>query len=123
MCDCCNTEDSFVRDQDGACASCRHEEDSHFEAQLEEHQSKCPHPSIDKEGICSACGKQMPGYVCFYNGARIELYAKSQWDAKQAAIAEFGKRRPIPQSKRHLVYAELAEINGKPVIHQGSELG
>jgi len=29
-CECCNVEDSFVADQDGACAKCRHEHTDHY---------------------------------------------------------------------------------------------
>lgn len=29
-CECCNIEDSFVPDQDGACAKCRHEHTQHY---------------------------------------------------------------------------------------------
>lgn len=54
------------------------------------------------------------GYVCFYNGKRIELYAPSLSAAKELAIAQF---KPA-KSKRHLVSATLAELpDSSPVIH------
>ena len=39
----------------------------------------------------------MNGYICFYNGKRIEIRAASLWDAKQKAMAEFqrGQRKRV----------------------------
>ena len=54
------------------------------------------------------------GYVFFYFGTRVEVYAASQLAAKEIAVAHF---KP-PKSKRHMVHGMLAETaDGKPVIH------
>ena len=54
------------------------------------------------------------GYVCFYNGKRIELYATSLSAAKDLAVAHF---KPA-KSKRHLISVTLAELpDSSPVIH------
>ena len=53
------------------------------------------------------------GYVAFYNGKQIELYASSLYDAKQKAVATF----KAPKSKQHMVSVLLAEKNGEAVVH------
>jgi len=54
----------------------------------------------------------MNGYVCFYNGKRIEIYADSLYAAKLKAIAEF----KAPKSKQNLISVNLAELaNGDEV--------
>lgn len=54
------------------------------------------------------------GYVFFYFGTRIEVYAPSLYRATEIAVAHF---KP-PKSKRHMVHGMLAETaDGKPVIH------
>jgi hypothetical protein len=55
----------------------------------------------------------MNGYIFFYNGKRVELYADSLYDAKLKAVEHF---KP-PKSKQHMVHGALAEIDGKPVVH------
>lgn len=37
-CDCCNTEDSFVADQDGGCAKCGHDSEKHYDPIRAMHQ-------------------------------------------------------------------------------------
>lgn len=59
------------------------------------------------------------GYVYFYNGQRIELYAKSAVDAKDKAVAYF----KAPKTKRHMVYGMIAEDkDGNPVIHSTASI-
>lgn len=54
------------------------------------------------------------GYVFFYHGNRIEIYAKTLFDAKQLAVAHF---KP-PKSKQHMVHGMIAENqDGTPVHH------
>jgi hypothetical protein len=54
------------------------------------------------------------GYVYFYNGTQIALYAKSAADAKDKAVAYF---KP-PKSKHHMVHGMIAEnSNGEQIVH------
>lgn len=54
------------------------------------------------------------GYVFFYNGKRIELYANSLADAKDKAVAHFKPSK----TKRHMVHGMIAEDKeGKPIVH------
>lgn len=55
----------------------------------------------------------MYGYVCFYNGKRYEVQAKSLFDAKTKAVAYF---KP-PKSKVYMVSVTLAEKHGETVTH------
>jgi hypothetical protein len=54
------------------------------------------------------------GYVFFFNGKRIELYAKSLYEAKELAVAFFKPSK----SKRHMVHGMIAETAaGEAVVH------
>lgn len=56
----------------------------------------------------------MNGYVCFYNGKRIEVQADTALAAKRKAISIFNP----PKSKVHMVSVVLAEkSDGEPVTH------
>ncbi len=55
----------------------------------------------------------MNGYVAFYNGRRIEIYADNLYAAKLKAIEAF----KAPLRKQHMVSVVLAEKNGESVIH------
>lgn len=55
----------------------------------------------------------MNGYIAFFNGKRIEVYADNLYQAKLKAIAEF----KAPKSKAHMVSVVLAEKNGEQVVH------
>ena len=55
----------------------------------------------------------MNGYIAFFNGKRVEVYAGSLYQAQLKAIEIF---KPA-KSKRHMVHAHLAEKDGVPVIH------
>lgn len=59
------------------------------------------------------------GYVCFYNGKRIELHAASLFAAQEEAVRRFNP----PKSKRHMVHCHLAEKDGQPVVHSTASLG
>ena len=53
----------------------------------------------------------MYGYVCFYKGKRIEVYADSTYAAQQKAALLFKAK------KSYEVNVILAEKDGKPVVH------
>ena len=54
----------------------------------------------------------MNGYVCFYNGKRVEIQAASLYAAKLLAVTQL----KVPKSKAHMVSVELAELGGKSVV-------
>lgn len=59
------------------------------------------------------------GYVYFYNGKEIALYAPNLAAAKDKAVAHF---KP-PKSKRHMVHGMIAEDNnGKQVVHSTASI-
>lgn len=55
----------------------------------------------------------MNGYIFFYNGRQVELYAHSLSDAKLQALKHF---KP-PKSKEHMVHGMLAERDDETVTH------
>ena len=55
----------------------------------------------------------MNGYVCFYDGKRIEVEADTLYEAKQKAVQKL-RVRP---NKAHMVSVVLAEKDGNPVVH------
>lgn len=55
----------------------------------------------------------MHGYIGFYNGKRVEIYADSLYQAKLKALDHF---KP-PKSKVHMVSVVLAEKDGEAVTH------
>ena len=54
----------------------------------------------------------MNGYIGFYNGEQVDIYAASLYEAKTKALAHFR----APRSRQHMVHVELAERNGKQVV-------
>jgi len=54
----------------------------------------------------------MNGYVCFYQGKRVEIYADTAFGAVKAAAL----RLHIPAKKMHLISVVLAEKDGQPVL-------
>lgn len=58
----------------------------------------------------------MNGYIAFWNGKRVEVYADTLLAAKEKAAEEFQKT-----TRRKVKYADvnvaLAEIDGKPYTH------
>lgn len=64
--------------------------------------------------MAGECGTlPVNGYICFYNGKRMELYSHSSYAAQQSAIRFF---KP-PKSKEHMVHVHLAEKHGETVVH------
>lgn len=63
----------------------------------------------------------MNGYIAFWNGKRIEVHAKTAYEAQQVAAAQFGKR-----CKRWDVTVVLAEVvvNGQTqeVLHRTCDI-
>lgn len=56
----------------------------------------------------------MNGYICFYDGKRIEVYAETAYKAQLEAIKQFNP----PKSKKHLISVVLAErADGSQVVH------
>ena len=53
----------------------------------------------------------MNGYIAFYKGKRIEIYAKTSYEAQQIAAKQFKAK------KSYDVTVVLAEKNGEQVIH------
>lgn len=60
----------------------------------------------------------MCGYVGFYNGKRVEVYASNMWRAKEKVIEQLR----VPKSKQGLVSVVLAEVDGKQVIHSTASI-
>jgi len=55
----------------------------------------------------------MNGYVCFYKGKRVEVYADTSYAAQQKAAAM------LKVKKSYEVTVMLAEKSGQQVIHEG----
>jgi len=51
------------------------------------------------------------GYICFYKGKRIEVYAETSYQAQLKAAALFKAK------KSYEVSVNLAEKNGVQVVH------
>ena len=58
----------------------------------------------------------MNGYLAFYNGQQLEVYADTSHQAQQTAVSMF---KP-PKSKAHMVHVCLAEVGEQPVIQTTS---
>ncbi len=54
----------------------------------------------------------MNGYIAFYRGKRIEVYANTSYEAQQKAAKEFKAK------KSYEVTVALAEKDGEEVIHR-----
>lgn len=61
----------------------------------------------------------MNGYICFYNGKRIEVYANTTLEARDKCAALL----KVPTKKQYMIEAVLAEKNGETVTHDPAELG
>ena len=58
------------------------------------------------------------GYSCFYNGKKIEVYAKSSFAAQQEAAKIF----KVKENKRYLISVVLCELGGgEQVTHIASD--
>lgn len=55
----------------------------------------------------------MNGYIGFYNGKRVEIYAATSYEARAEAVRIF---KPA-KSKAHMVHVHLAEKDGKSITH------
>lgn len=64
-----------------------------------------PQINSSKDGQC--------GYLAFYNGKQAEVWADSQYAAKQLAIVYFKVRK----SQQHMVSVVLCEKDGEQVTH------
>lgn len=53
----------------------------------------------------------MNGYIAFFNGKRIEVYANTSYEAQQKAAAI------LKAKKAYEVTVMLAERAGEPVVH------
>ena len=58
----------------------------------------------------------MNGYVCFYKGKRVEVYADSSYVAQQKAATLLKAKRAYE------VTVVLAEKNGEAVVHSTAEV-
>lgn len=54
----------------------------------------------------------MNGYICFYKGKQLEVYANTSYEAQQKAAKEFKAK------KSYQVTVVLAEKNGEQVVHK-----
>lgn len=57
--------------------------------------------------------KEIYGYVGFYDGKRVEVQAASQLGARDKVQKEL----KVPANKVYLIAVQLAEKDGKPVVH------
>lgn len=55
----------------------------------------------------------MNGYVTFYKGKRLEVYAETSYKAQQEAARQL----KVPAKKMYLISVVLAEEDGKEVTH------
>lgn len=53
----------------------------------------------------------MNGYIGYYSGQTVDIYAATKFEAKTKALAHFR----APRSKQHMVHVELAEKDGEQV--------
>jgi hypothetical protein len=53
----------------------------------------------------------MNGYICFYKGKRLEIYAETSYEAQKKAAEQFKAK------KTREVDVHLCEIDGEPVLH------
>lgn len=58
----------------------------------------------------------MNGYIAFYKGKRLEVYAETSYQAQVKAAKEFKAK------KSYDVTVMLAEKDGQPVIHDPAVL-
>lgn len=55
----------------------------------------------------------MNGYICFYNGKQCEVQANTTYDAVLKAASFWN----VPNKKRYMITAVLAEKDGVTVEH------
>ena len=59
----------------------------------------------------------MNGYICYYKNKKTEVYANTSYEAQQEAAKKLGAK------KAYQVNVVLAELNGEPVVYNGTEFG
>ena len=59
----------------------------------------------------------MNGYMCFWNGKRVEVHAVASFAAQQAALPEFQRIAGRKKVKRQDITAVLCEKAGEQVTH------
>lgn len=59
----------------------------------------------------------MNGYICYYKNKKVEVYANTSYAAQQEAAKKLGAK------KTYQVTVVLAELNGEPVVYNGTEFG
>lgn len=59
----------------------------------------------------------MNGYIAFYKGKKIEVYAASSYEAQKEAAAQL----VVHPSKRYMIAVVLAEKDGEQVTHIATE--
>ena len=55
----------------------------------------------------------MNGYICFYNGKKVEVLAETTYEAQVKAA----KLLSVPAKRNYQLVVLLAEKDGKPVEH------
>ena len=60
----------------------------------------------------------MNGYIAFYKGKQVEVYAETSYQAQEKAAAML----KVKPAKSYDVTVVLAERNGKQVVHSGAML-
>jgi uncharacterized protein (DUF952 family) len=58
------------------------------------------------------------GYIAFYKGKQVEVYANTSYEAQQKAAVMF----KVKPAKSYDVAVVLAERNGQQVVHSGGVL-
>lgn len=59
----------------------------------------------------------MNGYVCYYNGQRVEIHADTTLAAQVKATAHFQAQFRRRKVKQWEVSVMLAELNGEQYVH------
>lgn len=73
-------------------------------------ETPAPAPDAPKEGLC--------GYVAFYQGKRVEVYAPTLY----AAHKKVAEQLKVPAKKEHLISVTLCErADGSEVIHTATD--
>ena len=60
----------------------------------------------------------MNGYIAFYKGKQVEVYAETSYQAQEKAAVMF----KVKPAKSYDVTVVLAERNGEQVVHSGAML-
>lgn len=102
----------------------KHEEIGHIPYDLMKERDELGHKLYDK--LLAAKNKKMAaggdtdgknGYVAFYKGKRIEVYADTSYEAQKKAADIFKAKKSWD------VHVVLAEVGGKPYVHTAYAMG